>query len=58
MTVIESIIKNLETLPASKLVEVAHFIDSAKRYLNCWHWLGRQVYQWRPPMIILIVSQT
>ena len=27
MTVIESIIKNLETLPASKLVEVAHFIS-------------------------------
>ena len=26
VTVIESIIKNLETLPASKLVEVAHFI--------------------------------
>jgi mannose-6-phosphate isomerase-like protein (cupin superfamily) len=27
VTVIESIIKNLETLPASKLVEVAHFIS-------------------------------
>ena len=27
MTVIESIIKNLETLPASKLVEVAHFVN-------------------------------
>jgi hypothetical protein len=27
VTVIESIIKNLETLPASKLVEVAHFIN-------------------------------
>ena len=26
-TVIESIIKNLEALPASKLVEVAHFIS-------------------------------
>ena len=27
VTVIESIIRNLETLPASKLVEVAHFIS-------------------------------
>jgi hypothetical protein len=27
VTVIESIIRNLETLPASKLVDVAHFIS-------------------------------
>ena len=27
MTVIESILKDLETLPASKLVEVAHYVS-------------------------------
>jgi len=28
MTVLESIVKDLETLPASKLAEVAHFVSN------------------------------